>query len=86
MLNTRTHLFFAATPGDDYIQQSSELTFASGAVLGTLTCANITIIDENVVERPESFSVVLLQSTPGVRINSSRATSTVEIIDDGCKL
>ena len=57
------------------------LSFTPGHLLNTPVCANITIVDDDILENTEAFSIVLLTEFPeGVFLSRNR--STVEIADN----
>ena len=71
---------FLAAPSEDYTSFSEEVLI-SGRSPGSLTCVNITIVDDSVAETLESFTVALSQPSTGVTISSSGVKSRVDIID-----
>ena len=52
----------------------------SGQSLHSLSCANVSIIDDVILEEVENFTVVLSTGFPGVIISESQ--SIVQIIDN----
>ena len=70
----------AATYDRDYAGLPRVLSFVSEQSLHSLSCVNVTIIDDAVLEEMENFTVVLSTEFAGVII--SRARSLVEIIDN----
>ena len=73
----------AATYDRDYTGLPRVLLFVSEQSLHSLSCVNVTIINDAVLEETENFTVVLLTEFSGVTI--SRAKSLVEIIDNDSK-
>lgn len=73
------YLHLLAILGKDYVGLPSSLTFIPGQLIGALSCINITIITDGIVEEKENFAVILLTNFPGVHV--SRAKSVIEIID-----
>lgn len=61
----------------DYTGLPKVISFTSGQ---SLTCINITIIDDNIVEYKENFTVKLLSNFSGVSV--SRIQSVIEISDN----
>ncbi len=62
----------------------SLLQFQSGAVVGSIVCENITIIDNPPVENIlESFNIFLSTSGPGVILVDP--SGTVTIVDNDCE-
>ncbi|MGR6775926.1 Calx-beta domain-containing protein [Sphaerotilus sulfidivorans] len=66
-----------ALAGSDYVAQNGTLTFAPGQTTATIT---VVILDDEVYEGPESFSVVLSSPTNAVILDGSGSTT---IKDDG---
>ena len=64
----------------DYIELSTILNFPA---CGTKRCVDVTIVDDNVLENVESFTVTL-ERTPGLdmRITLDPVDGVVEITDD----
>ena len=71
-----------ATYGRDYdiIGLPRVLSFVSGQSLHSLSCTNVSIIDDVILEEVENFTVVLSTGFPGVII--SERQSIVQIIDN----
>ena len=59
------------------------LTFTMGSSEGATQCLNVTVVDDDVVERVETFSVTMMEDDDGVRLGNSR--STITITDNECK-
>ena len=55
------------------------LRFVTGQLAGALSCININIVKDGVLEKKENISVKLLTVIPGVHI--SRVRSVIEIVD-----
>ena len=71
-----------ATAGSDYVGVSSTLNFADGQNTATIT---IQLINDNIAEFPESFTVTLSNPQGGAVLNPdpfSRTFATVNIADD----
>ena len=64
----------------DYSGLPDFITFVSGDSEGAISCKNITIIDDNIVEGVENFTVKLTSDFSGVSF--SRGLSVVEISDN----
>ena len=67
--------------GSDYSGLPAVLSFPSGQLLNTLSCANITIIDDDTLENTETFSLALSTDFPE-RVSLTRDRTIVEIIDN----
>ncbi|WP_168204113.1 Calx-beta domain-containing protein [Aliikangiella coralliicola] len=67
----------SATATNDYVASSQTLTFADGEIEKVIT---ISLVNDNVYESDESFSVVLSNVTGGATLGTS--TATVTILDD----
>lgn len=50
------------------------VTFTGGSPLGTMACLNVTIIDDNVIENDESFTVTLSLISTGESIGQTIVT------------
>ena len=59
------------------------ISFVSGQFLLTLSCVNVTITDDTILEEKENFTIVLSAEFPGVSI--ARTHCIVEIIDNDSK-
>jgi hypothetical protein len=71
--------------GVDFIgPDPSVLTFTSGQSTGDVQCADMTILDNSILEGERSFSVVLAQvhSETNVNINETMPSVDVDIDDD----
>ena len=75
LLKDEYFFFLAALSGLDYIPSTSNLSFPAGSTGGTLLCVDISIIDDNVLERNESFTVTLSTMDPGVVIRDGHTTN-----------
>ena len=67
----------------DYTGLPDLITFVSGDSEGAMSCKNITIIDDNIVEGVENFTVKLTSDFSGVTV--SRGLSVVEISDNDAR-
>lgn len=74
----------AFQPGDYTALAAYPLTFASGDPVGTRRCVNVTIIDDDIIEPDQSFSLLLESSDPVDIMPISQAQ--VNIIDNDCEL
>ena len=72
-------IFSAALEGSDFMNAFPNVTFPSGSSNGTTRCAQITIIDDNVLESDENFTVSFTTSDTNVRVNG---VTVVSIIDN----
>ncbi len=71
--------------GVDFIgPDPSVLTFTSGQSTGDVQCADMTILDNSILEGERSFSVELRQvrSETNVKINETMTSVDVDIDDD----
>ena len=66
--------------GKDYSGLPNVISLVSGQNIGVLSCVNITIIDDDIVEDVEDFTIKLSSDFPGVTV--SRALSMIEITDN----
>ena len=80
--------FCTATYGSDYVLESNILTFVSGQTYehNNRQCANITILDDSVLETNESFMLWLNTAYPV--LSGAISNMTIIITDDSqdCKL
>ena len=76
-------LFFYCTEPDDYSRVVTQITFSAGSGVGSQQCINVSIVNDNVVEMTEQFSLSLAAGQNSVI--GFPDTATVEIIDDDCK-
>ena len=74
----------AVTPGDYTSKASYPLTFSAGSPVGITQCANISIIDDLVVE-PDQYFTVSLTTTDPVYITPISLAQVV-IDDNDCEL
>ena len=73
------------TEGADFIgPDPSMLTFTSGQSTGDVQCANMTILDNSILNGQRSFSVKLRedQSETSVKINETMTSVDIDIEDD----
>ena len=49
-------------------------TFTSGSPVGNMICLNVTIINDNVIENDEAFTVTLSLLSTGEPIGQTRVT------------
>ena len=72
---------FLATNGSDYTGLPVNILFSAGHPLNTPLCANVTIIDDDMLENTETFTVALYADFPeGVILTRDRII--VEITDN----
>lgn len=74
----------ALSPGDYTALANSPLVFNSGDPVGTSRCANVTIIDDEIIEPEQSFLALLTSSDPVYIAPTQQAQVT--IIDNDCEL
>ena len=71
---------------DDYVELVASLTIPTGSIKGEKHCIEVAIIDDNLREGRESFSVEATVSCPTAaaigRSNGSTGSIEVIIIDD----
>jgi hypothetical protein len=73
------------TDGVDFIgPDPSMLTFISGQSMGDIQCANMTILDNSILERERSFSVELreIRLETSVKINETMTSMDIDIEND----
>ena len=70
----------SAAADKDYAGLPSTITFTSDQSIGGVSCTNITIIDDTLVEGVENFNVELSSDFPGVIV--SRSLGMIEITDN----
>lgn len=58
---------FLSAP-NDYLSKTVDLTFQRSLMYLTTLCEHITIVNDNIPERQENFSLVLSSSNPDVRL------------------
>ncbi|WP_167335410.1 Calx-beta domain-containing protein [Pedobacter kyungheensis] len=67
-----------ATAGLDYIAKNGTLTFPAGSAAGSIQTFTVSIVNDNIVEPTESFTVALSNPTGGlVTIAANTATATI---------
>ncbi|SDD06159.1 Calx-beta domain-containing protein [Pedobacter soli] len=67
-----------AIAGLDYIAKNGTLTFPAGSAAGAIQTFTVSIVNDNIVEANETFSVVLSNPTSGlVTIAANTATATI---------
>ncbi|SDD06044.1 Calx-beta domain-containing protein [Pedobacter soli] len=73
-----------AVSGTDYTATSGSVTFPAGSVSGTTRTFNIPVINDNIAELTETFTVKLNSVSAGsvVTIPAAGATGTATITDD----
>ena len=79
------HIMFVrttATGGSDYTSVSSNEVFPSGSTDTDTRCVNITLEDDEALERDETFTVTLTTSDPNVMLGQDVTTVTV-VDNDG---
>ena len=59
-------LFVHHTAPGDYTTLVTELTFTADDGIGSVQCVNVTIIDDEILEPDQSFTVSLSSSDPVV--------------------
>lgn len=67
---------------DDFILQPVQLTFTSGSQVTDVSCGNISLVNDNILEDEENFTVVLSSDISVVVITSSAASATVIVTED----
>ena len=74
------YIIDSATAGKDYAGLPNIITFTSEQIIGEVSCTNITVIDDSIVEGVENFNVKLLSDFSGAIV--SRSLGTIEITDN----
>ncbi len=75
--------YFTTAP-DDYslaVVQAAQLSFAS---VTNRSCVSIAIVDDDDLEPPENFSVVITTSDPDVKVNPDTAVFIIYDDDSKC--
>jgi hypothetical protein len=67
-----------ATAGADFVSASGTVTFGPGETRRTIT---VQILDDNLIESTENFSVVLSNPGPGASLGTA-SSATIDIADD----
>ena len=73
-------LIFSSAAGSDYTDISVSLTFLPGSVPGVQECTQIEIIDDQLVESNEAFTISL--SSTDTEINLAPGNGSVTILDN----
>lgn len=73
-------LHYTAIEDEDFSGLPDVITFLSGDMEGAISCKNITIIDDNIREGVENFTIKLSSDFAGVSV--SRGLTVVEISDN----
>ena len=68
--------FLCCTAPGDYTAVGEDLIFTAANVVGSTVCTNVTIIDDEVLEGDQSFSLSL-SSTDPVMFGTDEATVTI---------
>ena len=71
---------YTATEDEDFTGLPDIIVFEAGDFEGAMSCKNITIIDDNIREGVENFTVMLSSDFDGVTV--SRGLAVVEISDN----
>ena len=71
------YFHYAALSGFNYIAALYVLTFTSGSRNGDTKCADITILDNDVLERDKTFSVTLTVQNPRVILRNTISIITI---------
>ena len=45
-------------------------------------CLDVSLVDNDLFESQETFTVILISNSPFVTVNSAMSTSTVTVLDD----
>ena len=83
------HLYFSllcnitAIAGFDYFYTSAAQTFTSGSGNGTIRCVTISLINDNVFDGEQTFTVSLTTPDPNVLITNAETIITIQEDDDG---
>ena len=72
--------------GSDYVSISNlPVVFMAGDGLGSTACTNVTVIDDDVVESNETFSITATASSDPVNILMISEAEVIITDDDGKK-
>ena len=74
--------FAPSTAAEDYVSLTASLTYESGSPLNSRRCANITIIDDDVIEPDQSFAVSLVTVDPVFLTPFDKAIVTIATDND----
>ena len=66
----------------DFVPVANALTFGPVATTGSVMCLNVSLVDNDLFESQETFTVILTSSSPFVTVTSAMNTSTVTVLDD----
>ena len=66
---------------NDFVSLSAFISFPSGAPAGTVQCVCVSILDDNILESTETFTLQLISSSPDVVVEDGVAV--VSINDTG---
>jgi hypothetical protein len=76
----------AATAGNqDYEHLTRSLTFVPGSGDGALMCSSVTILEDNVIEGEEDFSVTLALVTTASSLSLGNSVTNITLADDDGK-
>ena len=71
-------MYYPTAPGDYMALSSEPVMYGPGDTPGTaMSCVNVTIIDEDIVENDETFDIMLSSSDPRVTLGTNQATATI---------
>ena len=83
MNNCKTVLYYFITASSDFQSLTSlELVFPAGSEAGSTQSFSVGIIDDDVVEGSEQFSLTIMDSTANAEPISGQDLATVAIIDN----
>lgn len=74
--------FFFTLASADYVDSTVELSLDGST---PRACTNFTILDDQVLEDVETFSVMLTEDDPRVQVAAGRDEATIEIADNDGK-
>ncbi len=66
-------LQYIALAGSDYTVTSMARTFSAGSSMGDM-CINVPIIDDNIIENPETFTVTVTLMPNNVEVGQTTVT------------
>ena len=52
------------------------------ATTESVMCLDVSLVDNDLFESQETFTVILISSSPFVTVTSAMSTSTVTVLDD----
>ena len=72
--------------GEDFVGSPVQAVFPMTAELGDLACVQIPIIDDNILECSQEFTVDIVDATLGTAFVGLQSSATVSITDNDGRL